>query len=125
MTVWSSCGELQINQIEAAKARGLPQTPVIAADDCSQKRYPRRAACHTPAQDWPEDSPRHVPLPLVDDSRPWPTADEPPAETLTETAPLGKTRPLTLADSLASVVMLPLLICTPWRYSEPQPPVCA
>jgi hypothetical protein len=113
LTVWSSCGELQINQIEAAKARGLPQTPVIAADDCSQKRYPRRAACHTPAQDWPEDSPRHVPLPLVDDSRPWPTADEPPAETLTETAPLGKTRPLTLADSLASVVMLPLLICTP------------
>ena len=30
MTVWSSSGELQTNQIDAAKARGLPQTPVIA-----------------------------------------------------------------------------------------------
>ena len=27
-TVWSSSGELQINQIDAAKARGLPQTLV-------------------------------------------------------------------------------------------------
>jgi hypothetical protein len=55
MTVLSSSGELQINQIDAAKARGLPQTLVIGAENCWQKRYPRRAACHTPAQDWPED----------------------------------------------------------------------
>ena len=52
---FSSPGELQINQIDAAKTCGLPQTLVVGADGCSQKRYPRRAACHTPAQDWPED----------------------------------------------------------------------
>jgi hypothetical protein len=39
----------------AAKARGLPQSVFITTDECLQKRYPRRAACHTPAQDWPED----------------------------------------------------------------------
>jgi hypothetical protein len=27
----------------------------VGAADCSQERYPRRAASHTPAQDSPED----------------------------------------------------------------------
>src|SRR5271155_1617193 len=85
----------------------------IARQVALRSRYPRRAACHTPVQDSPEDSPRHVPLPYVGDSRPWPTACASLAETLTETAPLGKTCPLTPLESPASVVTLPLMICTP------------
>ena len=56
MTVWNSFREPLVNQLSIAEARGptVPQTLVMAADDCSQKRY-RRAACHTPAQDSPED----------------------------------------------------------------------
>jgi hypothetical protein len=33
----------------------VPLTMQMTANDCSQKRYPRRAASHTPAQDSPED----------------------------------------------------------------------
>ncbi len=97
----------------------------ISIDPCGVRwnHYPRRTASQMPAHAPPEPWPRHVPAPTLLDMLPWPSACWLPAETLTQTLPLGATRPWKLAGPTSLPTTLPLTIRTPNRYSGSQAPL--
>jgi hypothetical protein len=113
-----------VARVSVSGERLRPQIVALQVSSGSADRYPRRAACQTPAQAPLVPWPRHVPVPVFGERRPWPAADWPPPATLTQTLPSGETWPWKLAGPAVSLMTLPLLICTPKRYSGSQLPLC-